>query len=289
MTVSPRRQPPTVRLRRLATELRRLRSAAGLTREQVSGQTAINSATLYRIETAKVRPQRRTLMTLLDNYGVTDEERRTELIALSQQSRELGWMHAFGDAISEQYMTYIGFEVEAYSVRNFENTFVPGLLQTEDYARASIAGVLPMLRTDDVERRVEVRLQRQSALTRGKPLELWAIVDEAALHRLVGGSTVMTEQLKHLTRAARQPHIAVQVLPRAVGAHPGMAGSLSIMTFEEPTSDPDIVYLDGMAGDFFIEDEVEVRRYSDIFERLRAAALNPADSIRMLRELAERV
>jgi transcriptional regulator with XRE-family HTH domain len=138
MDLSARRQPPTVRLRRLASELRGLRTAAGLTREEVSDQTGINPATLYRIETAKVRPQRRTLIALLDKYEVTDEGQRSELIALSRQAAQLGWLQAFESELPEQYPTYISFEAEARSVRNYESLFVPGLLQTEDYARAVI-------------------------------------------------------------------------------------------------------------------------------------------------------
>src|SRR2546421_2624386 len=175
MDVSPRRQPPTVRLRRLAAELRRLRAAGGLTREQVSEQTAINSATLYRIETAKVRPQRRTLMALLDKYGVSDEARRAELIALSQQSGEPGWLQAYESELPEQYTTYISFEAEARSLRNYESLFVPGLLQTEDYARAVIAGILPLASDDEVKRRVEARRPRPEVLRKRNALKLGAI------------------------------------------------------------------------------------------------------------------
>jgi transcriptional regulator with XRE-family HTH domain len=288
MDVSPRRPPPTVRLRRLATELRRLRAAAGLTREQVSDQTAINSATLYRIETAKVRPQRRTLMALLDKYGVTDEARRVELIALSQQSGEPGWLQGYDSELPEQYTTYISFETEARSLRAYESSFVPGLLQTEDYARAVITGVLPLATEDEVEHRVEARLQRQAVLAKKKPLRLWAIVDEAVLHRLVGGENVMAKQLQLLVAASRQPHVTVQVLPCAVGAHPGMLGSFVVMDFPD-AADPDLVYIESMAGDLFLERDVEVRRYAGIFEHLRAAALSPADSVGFIADLTETI
>jgi transcriptional regulator with XRE-family HTH domain len=285
MDLSARRQTPTVRLRRLAAELRGLRTAAGLTREEVSEQTNINSATLYRLETAKVRPQRRTLLALLDIYGVTDEEQRTNLIALSRQATQLGWLQAYENELPELYTTYISFEAEARSVRNYESLFVPGLLQAEGYARAVIAGATPIAGADYVDSRVEARMQRQASLTKKSPLSLWAIVDEAALHRLVGGPAIMVEQLGRLVEASKQPHITLQVLPFGIGAHPGMPGSFAMMDFPD-TADPELVYIDSMAGDLFLEREADVRRFTVIFEHLRAAALNPADSARLIADIA---
>jgi Domain of unknown function (DUF5753) len=173
-------------------------------------------------------------------------------------------------------------------VRNYESTFMPGLLQTEAYARAVISGVLPLATDEEVEQRVEARLQRQRALTKMTPLRLWAVVDEAVLRRLIGGPSVMAAQLEHLVGASRQTHVTVQVIPYAVGAHPGMAGPLTIMEFPD-AADPEVVYIDGMAGDLFLEGETEVRRYIGVFEHLQAAALRPADSVRLIGELAGRI
>lgn len=288
MDLPARRQPPTVRLRRLASELRGLRSAASLTREEVSEQTGLNSATLYRIETAKVRPQRRTLVALLDKYGVTEEDRRAEMVALSRQATELDWLHRYESALPEAHLTYISFEAEARSIRNYESLFVPGLLQTEDYARAVITGVLPFASKDEVEHRVEARMQRKPFLARKPPLQLWAILDEAVLHRLVGGPTVMAAQLARLIEEADELDITVQVLPYAVGAHAGMPGSFAVMDFPNP-ADPELVYIDSMAGDLFLEREPDVRRYTRIFEHLRAAALNPADSLRLIGDIGRSI
>jgi transcriptional regulator with XRE-family HTH domain len=282
MDLSARRQPPTVRLRRLAAELRKLRTEASLTREEVSEQTGINTATLYRIETAKVRPQRRTLIALLDRYGVTDETQRADLVDLSKQASELGWLRAYESELPEQYGAYIAFESEARSVRNYESLFVPGLLQTEDYARAVIHGVLPLASDEEVERRVEVRMQRQASLRKKDPLQLWAIVDEAVLRRRVGGPDVMASQLEALVASAALPHVVLQVIPFETGAHAGMPGSFVVMDFAD-VADPDLVYIDSMAGDLFLEREPDVRRYSATFEHLRAAALNPADSVATVR------
>lgn len=281
-----RKQPPTVRLRRLAGELKALRKAAGLTREDVAKLSGINVTTLYRIETAKVRPQRRTLLSLLDRYGVADESKRAELEALSKQAGELGWLQAYESDLPEQYTTYISFEADARSVRNYESLFVPGLLQTEPYASAVITGALPLAGPDQVKQRVEVRMKRQSSLTKSEPLKVWAIIDEAVLCRRVGGYKVMATQLKHLAVAASEPHIIVQVIPFGAGAHPGMAGSFVVMDFRD-TADPDLVYCDSMAGDLFLEKEVDVRRYTGIFDNLRALALSPVDTIQHLHKAAE--
>jgi transcriptional regulator with XRE-family HTH domain len=268
-----KRQTPTVRLRRLAAELRSLRAASGLTRETVVERTGINAATLYRIEHGRVRPQTRTLRTLLDLYGV-DQEQQAELVTLLRDARQRGWLHAYQSELPEHYTTYIGFEGEAHSVWNYESLFVPGLLQTEDYARAVIRGGLPHASRDEVERRVEVRMERQAVLRNDNPLNLWSIVDEAALRHLVGGAAVMQAQLRYLMEVSELPHVTLQVIPFDVGAHPGMPGSFVFMQFAEATI-PDVIYIDSMAGELFLEEEGDVRRYRLIFEHLRAVAASP--------------
>ena len=279
-----KRQTPTVRLRRLAAELRTLRTSSGLTRDAVVERTGINVATLYRIEHARVRPQTRTLRTLLDLYGA-DEQQQADLVALLRDARQRGWLHAYQSELPEQYTTYIGFEGEARSVWNYESLFIPGLLQTEDYARAVIRAGLPSASRDDIEPRVEVRMQRQDILGNDNPLELWGIVDEAALRRQVGGQAVMQAQLGHLLEAAELPNITFQVIPFSVGAHAGMPGSFVFMQFTE-ASIPDVIYLDSMAGDLFLEAEADVRRYRLAFEHLRAVAVSPDASRALVTALA---
>jgi transcriptional regulator with XRE-family HTH domain len=286
MDLPPRRQPPTVRLRRLASELRNLRQAAGLTREDAAEQTNINSATLYRIETAKARPQRRTLLTLLDKYGVTDPARRAALVELSKQATQLGWLQAYESELPEEYTAYISFESEARSVRNYESLFVPGLLQTEGYTRAVVTASLPYASDEEIQQRVETRAQRQASITKDDPLKLWAIVDEAVLRREVGGAEVMTDQLRRLLELTRQPHITFQVLPYQVGAHPGMHGAFAVMDFPD-AADPELVYIENMAGALYLEKEADVRRYTEMFDQLRAAALNVADSRRFVASLID--
>ncbi|MEU3352516.1 helix-turn-helix transcriptional regulator [Streptomyces sp. NPDC037389] len=280
-----KRQMPTVRLRRLAAELRRLRAGADLTREDVTGQTGINTATLYRIETARVRPQQRTLVALLDLYGVRGSQ-RDEVLALSQGASAQGWLRPYHSELPEEYTAYISFEAEARAVRNYESLFVPGLLQTEDYARAVIKGVLPMASTREIEQRVQARVERQAVLGNSDPLHLWAIMDEAALRRMVGDRDVMHKQLRHLTAAAREPHMTLQVIPFGAGAHAGMPGSFVLMSFPE-AEDPEIVYIDSMAGDLFLEAEADIRRYGAIFDNLRAVALSPDDTSNLIAALAK--
>jgi transcriptional regulator with XRE-family HTH domain len=265
-------------------ELRSLRTASGLTREEVVERTGINSVTMYRIEHARVRPQTRTLRTLLDLYGV-EKEQQAELVALLRDARERGWLHPYQSELPEQYMTFIGFEGEAESASNYESLFVPGLLQTEDYARAVITGVLPFASRDEVERRVEVRMERQQVLRGDNPLQLWGIVDEAALRRQVGSPAGMRAQFRHIMEASELPNVTFQVIPFDGGAHAGMPGSFIVLQFTEEAI-PDVIYIDSMAGDLFLEAESDVRRYKLVFEHLRAVSASPDASRALLASLA---
>ncbi|HEV3295112.1 MAG TPA: helix-turn-helix transcriptional regulator [Streptosporangiaceae bacterium] len=280
------RQTPTVRLRRLAAELRSLRTAAGLTRDEVAARTGINVATLYRIEHARVRPQTRTLRTLLGLYGA-DEPQQAALAGLLRDARQRGWLDAYQSGLPEQYTTYIGLEGEARSAWNYESLFVPGLLQTEDYARAVIRAGFPSAGRDEIEGRVKVRIERQEVLHGATPLELWGIVDEAAVRRQVGGAGVMRAQLRWLLDATQLPHVTFQVIPFGAGAHAGMPGSFVFMQFAEATIS-DVVYIDHMAGELFLEEEMDVRRYKLVFEHLRAVAVSPGASRSLLADLAAR-
>jgi len=279
-----RKQTPTLRLRRLAAELRRLRADASLTREEITERTGINEATLYRIEMARARPQARTLMALLTLYGV-DETDRAELLALAKQSDEQSWLQSFPSELPEPYRAYISFEGEANSLLNYECLFMPGLLQTENYARAALQRGTPTATKDEIQRLVQARMSRQAVLTRDPPLRLWAIVDEAALHRPVGGRDVMRVQLERLIEAAELPHVTLQAVPYDVGGHPGMAGSFAILRFEEPSAN-DVVYNESQAGDLFLESETDRSRFAGIFEHLRALALPPEQSVALIQRIA---
>ena len=192
-------QNPTLRGRRLAMELQRRREATGMSREEVARQLEWSTSTLFRIETGRSRPQPGNVRTLLELYGVTGAE-RDGLIQLTREARQPGWWHSFRDVLPNPYEVYIGLEAGAASIRNFEPVVVPGLLQTADYARETFRNGPRELDLDEVQRRVEVRLARQEILARDDRPRLWAVIDEAVIHRVVGSVSVMRRQLRHLAR-----------------------------------------------------------------------------------------
>jgi transcriptional regulator with XRE-family HTH domain len=277
-------QNPTLRGRRLAMELQRRREATGMSREEVSRQLEWSTSTLFRIETGRNRPQPGNVRALLELYGVTGPE-RDGLIQLTRDARKPGWWHSFRDVLPNPYEVYIGLEAGAASIRNFEPVVVPGLLQTADYAREIFRNGPRELDRDDVERRVEVRLARREILTRDDRPRLWAVIDEAVIHRVVGGTSVMRGQLRHLVDSAQQGKTTIQVVPYRAGAHAGTIGSFVILDFEELT-DPTVVYVETLAGDIYLEERSDVNRYTLAFDRLRAASLHPDDSVRLIEQAA---
>lgn len=283
--MTTRTKPPTVRLRRLAGELRRLRTVAGLSREQVEEQTGVNEGTLYRLETARARPQQRTLVALLDLYEVKDPL-RADLLDLSRSSAGQGWSRNYNWQLPGEYAAYVNFEAEARAVHNYESLFVPGLLQTEDYGRAMIRGVLPTATQHEVDERVQARAERQKLLLSDDPLELWAVVDEAAIRRVVGGRQVMRDQLLHVLELTEAPNVTVQVITFDAGAHSGMPGSFVHMEFRNEL-DPELVYVDTLAGDIFLEADDDVRRYRGMFDYLRAIALSPEQTRKLITTATE--
>lgn len=282
-----RSRPPTARLRRLASEMSNLRKNAGLSREDVEEQTGINKATLYRIETAKAKPQPRTLRTLLKLYKAPADKRDALLVLLREANRQ-GWLQPYQEDLSEQYNTLMGFEAEAQAVWTYGMTLIPGLLQTEAYARAVIKGMWPAATSEQVDRRVAARLHRQELLTKDQPLKLWAIVDEAALRRKVGSPAIMREQTERLRASLAEPVVTVQVLTFGAGAHPAMLGAFDILKFGEPIS-PDIVYLEGLTSDLFLDDETDIGQYADTFEHLRASSASQSETDKFLADVAREI
>jgi transcriptional regulator with XRE-family HTH domain len=278
----PRHKAPTVRLRRLAQELRRLRETAGLTPGQVAEATGLDRATLFRIETAKAKPQGRTVRALFEVYGVP-EQRQGELVALLKAVAEQAWIDTAASELPGPYATYIGFESEAQRLLNYQTLFVPGLLQSEEYARTMIKGTLPDASSDEVEARVAARLARQDLLVREQPTSLWAVIDEAALLRNIGGRQVMRDQLTRLQEAADMPNITLQVIPLDVGAYPGMLGSFVILQFSDDA--PDVVYIESYTSDLFLEGADDIRRYNLVFDRLCSVAASPAATKALLPKL----
>ncbi|HEX5569446.1 MAG TPA: helix-turn-helix transcriptional regulator [Streptomyces sp.] len=267
---------PTVRRRRLGQELRRLRELRGMTAEEVADRLLVSQSKISRLENGRRSISQRDVRDLCRVYEVEDQRIVDSLMQMAKESRQQGWWHAFGDI---PYSVYIGLETDAASLRVYEPQVVPGLLQTQAYAEAVVAGALPEASAADVEKRVKVRMRRQERIHDEKnPLRLWAVVDEAALRRKVGGQQIMRDQLERLVELSRLPHVTVQVLPFSMGAHPGLNGQYAILEFPD-TVDSTVVYLEGVTSDLYLEKASDVHSYSVMYEHLRAQALN-ADQTR---------
>ncbi|WP_333769554.1 helix-turn-helix domain-containing protein [Streptomyces sp. IBSBF 2435] len=262
---------PTVRRRRLGSELRKLREEKGMTAEEVAARLLVSQSKISRLENGRRSISQRDVRDLCGVYGVEDVRVVESLMQMAKESRQQGWWHAFGDI---PYSVYIGLETEAASLRVFEPQVVPGLLQTQRYASAVIAGNLPEATSEQVEKRVSVRMRRQERITDlDGPLRMWAVVDEAALCRKVGDAQIMREQLAHLVELSHLPHVTVQVLPFEAGAHPGLSGQFAVLEFTD-TTDATVVYLEGVNSDLYLEKDTDVQAYSVMYEHLRAQALS---------------
>lgn len=277
-------QNPTLRARRLALELMRRREASGLSREEAARRLEWSTSTIFRIETGRTRPQPGNVKVLLELYGVTGAE-RDGLVQLAREARQPGWWHSFRGLLPNPYEVYIGLEGGASSIRNFEPSVVPGLLQTEKYAQATFKGGPRELDNHEIDGRVEVRMTRQQILARDDRPRLWTVIDEAVIRRVVGGPAVMREQLRHLVDAAEQGKTTIQVVPFQAGAHSGTTGPFVILDFPEASESP-VVYVETLAGDIYLEQAPDVGRYTIAFERLLAAALHPDDSVRLIEQVA---
>jgi transcriptional regulator with XRE-family HTH domain len=273
-----------VRQRRLARSLRRLREGADLTIEQVAEKLELSPSTISRFETAQVGVRPRDLRDLLDIYGVGGAQRE-ELLEIARERRQHAWWQAYRDLPNN---AVAGFEAEAASIWQYAALLVPGLLQTEAYARVVLEAIRLDAKPDDIERRMELRMARQALLTGQRTPAYLVVLDEAVLRRAVGGREVMGEQLDRLIDAATLPSVTLQVLPFAAGAHAGMDGEFTIFHYREP-ADPDVVFIENTGGDAYIEEPNVTQRYGWIFDHLRSAALDPAASVRTLADVRHRV
>ena len=276
---------PTVRRRRLGTELRKLRESNGYKLEEVAAQLGVAPSTLSRIETGKAPTKSAYLNQMLEMYGVADPAQRQVLIDMAREGHRKGWWAAYDDVLPSGFDIYVGLEAETAAVRGYENSAVHGLLQTPDYARAVVREVFPRYTVEQIERLVDLRIQRQHRLDDDPPLELWAILDEAVVRRPVGGGTVMRDQLEHLLLMAQRPGLTLQVLPFSCGAHAGHGGPFSILEFPNRT-DSEVAYVESVAGFLYLEKDREVRARTEAFDRLRAAALAPGASTDMIAQIA---
>jgi transcriptional regulator with XRE-family HTH domain len=274
----------TVGSRRLAIELRQFREAARLTGEQVAEEMGWSLAKVYRIEGDKVRILPRDVQRLLRLYGIGGEQ-RDAVMELARLARVKDWWHQYSGAIPEWFQFYVGLEAAASAMVEYNSELVTGLLQTEDYARAVMAAS-QAVDPDEMERRIEVRMQRQRRLTASDAPTLWVVLNEAVIRRVVGGAEVMRRQLVHLAEvSATGSNVTLQVLPFGAGAHPAMFGAFTLMEFPDP-ADGDVVYLEADTGALYLEKEDDVRRYRLILDYLRAQALGPAESRDLIARLS---
>ncbi|MEU1074357.1 MULTISPECIES: helix-turn-helix transcriptional regulator [unclassified Streptomyces] len=267
---------PTVRRRRLGSELRSLREALGLKQEDVAGRVdGINTVKLSRVESGRVGIKAAELKALLNLYDVDDAAKRESMHSLARDGARRGWWQSYQDVITPAYADLISLEQEAKSVRVYQTTLIPGLLQTADYARATVSAINMTSSPAEVDALVHVRLQRQAVLTRPEPLELRVIVHEAALRASLPGRT-MRDQLQRLLDYAKQTNVTIQVLPLTSSAHPGLSGPYTVLGFPE-TADLDVVHIEHLTSSLYVEDPAEVSIYGRAFDRLAASAL-PFDS-----------
>ncbi len=266
----------TVPQRRLARVLRRLREEARLTIEQVAEKLDLSPSTVSRMETAQVGVRPNDLRPLLDIYGVEGVQ-RDELLQLARERRQQAWWNRYKDLPN---VALASLERGTRSILQYSALLVPGLLQTEAYARTILGGIPPES-SPDIERRLEFRLKRQDLLSDPQAPQFWVVLDEAILKRPIGGPSIMSDQLQRLIDATSLPNITLQVLPFAAGVHAGLDGEFTILQYRDP-ADPDVVYLETAAGQRYDESGGVTRRYSLIFDHLQEAALKPPEAVRAL-------
>jgi transcriptional regulator with XRE-family HTH domain len=264
---------PTVLRIGLGGALRRRREAAGVTRERAGEAIRASPAKISRLELGRVGFKERDVADLLTAYGVTDGAERSEYLDLARQANTPGWWHRYSDLLPSWFETYLGLEQASSVIRNYELQFVPGLLQTRDYARA-----VTMLGHSDpveVERRVELRMQRQELLTNANPPTLWAVIDEAALRRSLLGPAQSRDQITHLIEMNQLPQVSLQVAPFSYGGHAAAGGPFAILRFAEPDL-PDIVYLEQLTSALYLDKRTDVEHYAAVMDRL-CAQVEPPD------------
>ncbi|GAA0808432.1 helix-turn-helix domain-containing protein [Spirilliplanes yamanashiensis] len=276
------RRSPTIRRRRLGAELRKYREQAGITIDVAADRLGCSKSKVSRIETGHNTATPKDVQDLLTVYGVNGTVAE-ELVQIAREARMKGWWHPYSTVLTG---AFVGLEAAAQRIRAYEQQVVPGLLQTEHYAKAMLHTARPDIDEDEAERRVRVRMQRQSLLIQDDPIDLWVVLDEAVLSRPVGGDAVMRGQIVQLIEATEMPNVTLQILPFEAGAHAGMDGTFTILDFPEDR-DPDVVFAENATGGLFLEKNDELVKYHLIFNSLHTAALSPEESAAMLAKLAK--
>jgi transcriptional regulator with XRE-family HTH domain len=277
---------PTVLRMLLGIQLRRLREAAGLTPDQAGYEIRASRSKISRVEHGRVGFKERDVSDLLSLYGVTDPRERERMLALARQANNQGWWAKYDDIMPDWFESYVGLEQATSLIRNFELQFVPGLFQTEEYARGVTMLGHRSAPGPEIEHRVSLRMQRQKILERDDSPRIWAVVDESALRRPLGGVEAMQAQLRHLAEVTEYPRVTLQVMPFSRGGHPAAGGAFTVLRFAEPDL-PDIVYLEQLTSALYLDRRDEVDHYMEVMNRLSAEADTPADSARLLEKIAK--
>jgi hypothetical protein len=255
-----------------------------VTREEAGYLIRASESKISRMELGRVSFKERDIVDLLVRYGVEDAAEREALVTLAREANAPGWWHQYNDVLPDWFETYVGLEEAASVLRVYEVQFVPGLLQTPSYARAVITRAWPGGPAAEIERRLRIRTTRQEMLSKEGGPRLWAVVDEGALRRPVGGTEVFRSQLEHLIELTRDPKITLQVTPFGLGAHAAEAGAFTIMRFPEEDL-PDVVYLEQLTSAIYLDKREDVDRYSEVMELLSVESEPPERTADILRAI----
>ena len=274
---------PTVLRIVLGTQLRRLREASGITREAAGDAIRASHAKISRLELGRVGIKERDIEDLLTLYGVTDPAERLEYLSLVRKANAPGWWQQYGDLLPSWFEMYLRLEQAAAFIRTYQVQFIPGLLQTEEYARSVILVGHRSESAEEIDRRVYLRISRQKMLTEPGSPKLWAVVDEAALSRPFGSPGVMRAQLQRLLEMSELPNVILHLLPFHLGAHAAAGGPFTILRFAEPDL-PDIVYLEQLTSAVYLDKRPDVENYLAVMEQVTVQAETPAKTKDLLRK-----
>jgi transcriptional regulator with XRE-family HTH domain len=264
---------PTVRRRELGALLRSLRTEAGLTVEQAADRLLCSPSKVSRLETGHRGASRRDIRDLCELYGVEDPLRRTQLETLAREGKQQVWWQT-----DWSYGTYVGLEAASSKISDFESDVIPGLLQTEEYARAIMGAAVPSLPPEEIEKHVSVRRARQEILHSAEPPQFYAVIDEAVFHRRAATKPVMRAQVQRLLEVAGLPHVCCQLLPFTVGQHPAVESTFIILDYDDDLLSS-TVYVETLVGNLYLDRESDVRAYRRVFERLCDMSLSPVESL----------
>jgi transcriptional regulator with XRE-family HTH domain len=273
---------PTLRRRELGGRLRALRTERGLTVDQVAELLLCSPSKVSRMETGQRGATPRDIRDLARIYGLTDEAQVAQMMQLAREGKQQGWWQSF--SVPLKYTNYVGYEQEATSLAIYYSSVVPGILQAANYTRALHENGVPQLEPEAIEERVEERRKRQQILAGDNPPQLEVFLDEAVLHRLVGGPLTMGEQLSWLIKESERPAVSLRVISWEAGAHPAMESNFTILKF---AGQAPVIYVEGLVGNIYLERVDELENYQLVLEKLRSMALSSQDSAKLVAKIRD--